>query len=117
MSTVMTDQELAIFALRAAQLILADYVDADPHDSETTIKHLLDVLDRNDVVEAVDRLEDATGLRMGTKEAAPQGAICDAARVGTAATGGIQAKVENFAERKKERSRKDPRRREAARER
>jgi hypothetical protein len=60
----MSDQELAVYALREAQLILAAYVEPGPHASEKTIQQLLDVLDRNDVVEAVDRLEDATGLRM-----------------------------------------------------
>lgn len=60
----MTDQQLAILALREAQLILADYVEPGPRDSDKTIRQLLAVLDRSDVVEAVDRLEDATGLRM-----------------------------------------------------
>jgi hypothetical protein len=64
MSQPMSDQELAVYALREAQLILATYVEPGPRNSEKTIQQLMDVLDRNDVVEAVDRLEDATGLRM-----------------------------------------------------
>jgi hypothetical protein len=60
----MTDQELAMSALREAQLILARYAEPGQRDSEKTIQQLLKVLDRNDVVEAVDRLEDATGLRL-----------------------------------------------------
>jgi hypothetical protein len=64
MTQLMTDQELTVDALREAQLILAAYIEPGPRNSEKTIQQLLDVLDRNDVVEAVDRLEDATGLRM-----------------------------------------------------
>jgi hypothetical protein len=60
---MLTDQELAVMALREAQLILADYVQPGPRDCETTINELLAVLDRDDVVEAVDRLEGDTGVR------------------------------------------------------
>ncbi len=61
---MLSDEELTVMALREAQLILADYVRPGPRNGEKTIKELLKVLDRNDVVEAVDRLEDAHGLRM-----------------------------------------------------
>jgi hypothetical protein len=61
---MLTDQELAVMALREAQLILADHVLPGERDSAKTIQQLLAVLDRSDVVEAVDRLEDATGLRV-----------------------------------------------------
>jgi hypothetical protein len=64
MTQLMTDQKLTVYALREAQLILAPYIEPGPRNSETTIQQRLDVLDRNDVVEAVDRLEYATGLRM-----------------------------------------------------
>jgi hypothetical protein len=64
MSNAIADQKLAIHAIREAQLILAAYIEPGPRDNEKTINLLLDVLDRNEVVEAVDRLEDATGLRL-----------------------------------------------------
>jgi hypothetical protein len=59
----LSDQELAVMALREAQLILADYIQPGPRDCEKTINDLLAVLDRDDVVEAVDRLEVETGVR------------------------------------------------------
>lgn len=55
----LSDEELTIMALREAQLILADYVQPGPRDSAKTIQQLLQVLDRDDVVEAVDRLEES----------------------------------------------------------
>lgn len=61
---MLTDQELAVMALREAQLILADHVLSGERDSDKTIQQLLAVLDRNDVVEAVDRLEDESGRRV-----------------------------------------------------
>ena len=60
----LSDEELTLMALREAQLILADYVQPGPRDSEKTIQQLLEVLDRDDVVEAVDRLEAGTGMRV-----------------------------------------------------
>ena len=45
-------------------MILADYIQPGPRDAAKTVNELLAVLDRHDVVEAVDRLEDASGLRM-----------------------------------------------------
>jgi hypothetical protein len=60
----LSDEELTVYAIREAQLILADYIEPGTRNAEKTIQDLLDVLDRNEVVEAVDRLEDATGLRL-----------------------------------------------------
>jgi hypothetical protein len=60
----LSDEELTVYAIREAQLILADYIEPGTRNAEKTIQDLLDVLDRNDVVEAVDRLENATGLRL-----------------------------------------------------
>jgi hypothetical protein len=56
------DKVLTIRAVRQAQLILSDCIEPGP-SAERTIERLLDVLDRDDVVEAVVRLEEATGLR------------------------------------------------------
>jgi hypothetical protein len=60
----LSDEELTLHAIREAQLILADYIHPGPRDAEKTLNDLLSVLDRNDVVEAVDRLEASTGMRM-----------------------------------------------------
>jgi hypothetical protein len=57
------DQVTTVKAVRQAQLILSDYIEPGPRSAEKTIERLLDVLDRNDVVEAVDRLEEASGTR------------------------------------------------------
>jgi hypothetical protein len=60
----LSDQELALFALREAQLILADHVQPGLRDSDKTIQQLLEVLDRSDVVEAMERLESVTSARL-----------------------------------------------------
>jgi len=60
----LSDEELTLMAIREAQLILADYIHPGPRDAEKTLNELLSVLDRNDVVEAVDRLEAGTGMRV-----------------------------------------------------
>jgi hypothetical protein len=57
------DQNLTIKAVREAQLIMSNYIEPGPKCAETTVEKLLDVLDRDEIVEAVDRLEDANGLR------------------------------------------------------
>jgi hypothetical protein len=60
----LSDEELTLMALREAQLILAEHVLPGPRDSEKTINALLSVLDRDDVVAAVDRLEAGNGTRV-----------------------------------------------------
>ena len=60
----LSDEELALYAIREAQLILADYIQPGPRDAEMTLNDLLSVLDRDDVVEAVDRLDAGTGMRV-----------------------------------------------------
>jgi hypothetical protein len=60
----LSDEELTLYAIREAQLILADYIHPGPRDADKTIDALLSVLDRDDVVEAVDRLETGTGMRL-----------------------------------------------------
>jgi hypothetical protein len=51
-----TDEELIVYAMREAQLILAEHIERRPRDPEETITLLLDILDRQDVVAATDRL-------------------------------------------------------------
>lgn len=60
----LSDEELTLMAIREAQLISADYIHSGPRDAEKTIDALLSVLDRGDVVEAVERLETWTGMRI-----------------------------------------------------
>ena len=59
----MNDQQRVVYAVREAQLILARFIEPGPRDPDKTINELLAVLDRNDVVESVDRLEVELGLR------------------------------------------------------
>jgi hypothetical protein len=60
----LSDDELVLYAIREAQLILADHIQPGQRDCAKTINDLLSMLDRNDVVEAVDRLEARTGMRI-----------------------------------------------------
>jgi hypothetical protein len=53
----LTDRELVVQAFREVQIVLAEYVEPGPRDAEVTVQQLLEVLDRRDVVEAVERLE------------------------------------------------------------
>jgi hypothetical protein len=60
----LSDQEITLYALREAQLILADSDQTSPRDPEKTVRELRALLNRTDVVEAVDRLEASVGLRL-----------------------------------------------------
>ena len=52
----MTDQELTLQAVSNAQRILEEYLEPRPHDNESLLSRLVEVLDRNDVLAAVTRL-------------------------------------------------------------
>lgn len=56
-----TDDELIVYAIREAQLILAKHIEGNP--SEETVSLLLEALDRKDVVAATYRLCLRFGLR------------------------------------------------------
>jgi hypothetical protein len=58
-----TDEELIIYATREAQRVLAQHIERGPRDAEETIALLLEILDRQDVVNATDRLCRGYGLR------------------------------------------------------
>jgi hypothetical protein len=60
----LSDQELTLYALREAQLILADSDQQTPPDPGKTLEDLKELLNRTDLVEAVDRLEASVGLRL-----------------------------------------------------
>jgi hypothetical protein len=59
----MTDEELIVYAMREAQLVLAQHIERSPGDAEETITLLLEVLDRQDVVAATNRLCQGYGLK------------------------------------------------------
>jgi hypothetical protein len=57
----MTDQQLAIQAMSAAQRILEEYLEPRPHNHEHLLGRLVEVLGRPDLVVAVDRLYRGVG--------------------------------------------------------
>ena len=59
----MTDEELMIYALREAQLILAEHIERGSRDPEETVTQLMDIIDREDVAAATVRLCIVYGLR------------------------------------------------------
>jgi hypothetical protein len=59
----MTDEELIVHAMRDAQLLLAEHIERGPTDAEEAITQLLEILDRQDVVAATNRLCREYGLR------------------------------------------------------
>jgi hypothetical protein len=58
----MTDREVVIQAIEEAQRILAEYIEPGRRDAVATVKALLDVLDRREVVAALNRLKAGCGL-------------------------------------------------------
>lgn len=53
----MTDQQLALDAINEAQLILEDYLRPWPQNSERILDRLVEVLERPELVVAVNRLQ------------------------------------------------------------
>jgi hypothetical protein len=60
----MTDNEIVLRALTELQMIAADYIEPSPRDAEITMQVMLSILDRRDVVAAVERLSKGYGLRV-----------------------------------------------------
>ena len=58
-----TDEELIVRAMRDAQLLHAEHIERGPTDAEEAITQLLEILDRQDVVAATNRLCREYGLR------------------------------------------------------
>jgi hypothetical protein len=56
-ASVMTDQQLAIQAMSAAQRILEEYLEPKPHNAEQFLDRLVEVLEKPEIVVAVDRLQ------------------------------------------------------------
>lgn len=58
----MNDQQRLVRVVREAQAILTRSIERGPRNATQTVIDLLAILDRKDVVEAVDRLEVEAGL-------------------------------------------------------
>jgi hypothetical protein len=53
----MTDQQTMLRAVSNARRILEEYLEPRPHDNERLLTRLVEVLDRNEVVTALSRLQ------------------------------------------------------------
>jgi hypothetical protein len=60
----MTDQQLLISTVREAGLIIADHLEAGGPSALQTLSRLIAVLDNEDLVRAIERLEKGHGLRV-----------------------------------------------------
>ena len=58
----MTDQQLVIQAVNEAQRLLEEYLEPRPHNNERILDELVAVLERPDLVVAVNRFERRTGI-------------------------------------------------------
>jgi hypothetical protein len=58
------DQETVLRAIEDARRILGEYIEPGPRDATRTIERLLAVLDRNDVVHALDRIKRRRVIRL-----------------------------------------------------
>ena len=58
------DQETLIRAVKDARRILGEYIEPGPRDATRTVERLLAVLDRNDVVHALDRIKRRRVMRL-----------------------------------------------------
>ena len=58
------DQETVLRAIEDARRILGEYIEPGPRDATQTVERLLAVLDRNDVVHALDRIKRRKVIRL-----------------------------------------------------
>jgi hypothetical protein len=58
------DQETVLRAIEDAGRILGEYIEPGPRDATRTVERLLAVLDRNDVVHALDRIKRRRVIRL-----------------------------------------------------
>ena len=58
------DQDTVLRALEDARRILGEYIEPGPRDATRTVERLLTLLDRNDVVHALDRMHRRKVLRL-----------------------------------------------------
>ena len=59
-----TDQNTVLRAMEDARRILGDYIAPGPHDATRTVHRLIAVLDRDEVVHALDRMKRRRILRL-----------------------------------------------------
>jgi hypothetical protein len=60
----LSDQELTLYALREAQLMVADAAEMAHNDPADVLRELRALLNRPDVIAAIERLEGSVGLRL-----------------------------------------------------
>lgn len=53
----MTDQEIVLQAVHEVRVILGAYIEPGPRDCDRALNSILGVMDRNDVIAAVERLD------------------------------------------------------------
>jgi hypothetical protein len=58
------DQDTLIRALEDARRILGEYIEPGPRDAARTVERLLSVLDKNEVVHALDRIKRRRVIRL-----------------------------------------------------
>ena len=59
-----TDQETVLRAMEDARRVLGEYVAPGPRDATRTVHRLIAVLDRDEVVHALDRMKRRRTLRL-----------------------------------------------------
>jgi len=69
------DQETVLRAIEDARRILGEYIEAGQSDAAQTMERLLAVLDKNDVVHALDRMYRRRVPRLVTDRHCPKGSI------------------------------------------
>jgi hypothetical protein len=60
----MTDQQLIISGLHEVGWIIAEHLEPGSRNAEQTISKLIALLDRQELAAAIERLENAHGLRL-----------------------------------------------------
>jgi hypothetical protein len=65
------DQDTRVRAIEDARRILGEYIEPGPRDAKLTVERLLAVLDRNDVVHALDRINRRRTIRLVELSSAP----------------------------------------------
>lgn len=58
------DQDTVLRAIEDARQILGEYIAPGPRDATRTVQRLLAVLDRNDVVHALNRMKRSRVIRL-----------------------------------------------------
>jgi hypothetical protein len=66
------DQETLLRAVEDARRILGEYIEPGQRNAARTVQHLLAVLDRNDVVHALDRMKRRRVMRLVDTPVAPE---------------------------------------------